>query len=506
MRKHLRYLVIIFSVIFLLVEISLLKLPVVNRLLLFALVLLLAAIHWDLTDGGLISRTVYYFSPSFYLRNVISIAAAALIVIAFLYFSKLMEPPYLSLFYFPIILSAVRAGAALTVSLSVIGPVVLALLLRGGLTAGQRLDSVVQLGFLAGAGMVTGILVERMHRANLSLGTLFESGRLIGSSLKIDEVLGQIIEVVRSELLPDVCALMLIDKEGNLSVRAGYSLNGETSGASKANNQKSAVYWVAEHNQSLYIADSKDDPHMAFSVGGERSLIAAPLVSQDRVVGVLVAGKKKPNGFAYEHLRFLEGLAAQANHAIENAYLYQETEESAIRDGLTGLYNYRFFLQQFNGEISKTHERGKHLSLIIMDIDYFKLINDKHGHLRGDEILKGVSRLLRSRTREGDLVARYGGEEFVILLPETKYEDAFRVACQLRQLLEKTVFRGRKRDVKPIRLTVSLGVATHPLSASTKEQLLQQADESLYEAKLYRNAACSPFECVFESAPKKRAN
>jgi diguanylate cyclase (GGDEF)-like protein len=503
MKAHLKQVLIILFVIFSLVEIPLLKIPAINRLIVLALVLLLAAIHWDLADGGLISRAVYYFSSSFRLRNLISIGAAAAMVTLLLYFSKLMAPPYLSLFYFPLILCAVRGGATPTFSLSVAGPVVLGLLMRASSGMAPLREGVVQLGLLSLAGMVTGVLVDRMHRLNVNLGTLFESGSLIGSTLKIEAVLGQIIEVIRSELAPDFCALMLMDKEGNVSVRAAHGL--EKAEKQERGNPSPAVSWMLEHNQSLFVTDLKQDSEMVLFRAGERSFIAVPLISQGKVVGVLAAGKKKQHGFSYDNLRFLEGLAVQANLAIENASLHKETEESAIRDGLTGLYNYRFFAQQLVSGLARTEKQSKPLSLIILDIDHFKQINDRHGHLRGDEILKGVSRLLRSRTREGDLVARYGGEEFVILLPETRYEDALAVADQLRQLFKKAVFRGRKRDVKPIRLTVSLGVSTYPLTASNKEQLLGQADESLYEAKLYRNAACSPFECIFESATKKRA-
>jgi diguanylate cyclase (GGDEF)-like protein len=500
MKVHLRQVLIILIVILSSVEIPLLKLPVLNTVALLFLVLLLAAIHWDLTDGGLISRALYYFSPSFRFRNLITVGTAALMVLLLLYFSKLVMPPYLALFYFPLILSAVRGGATLTFSLSIAGPVALALLMAASPVAPLR-EGLLQLGLLSLAGVVTAVLVDRMHRLNLSLGTLFESGSLIGSTLRIDHVLSQIIEIVRSELAADSCALMLTDKDGNVSVKAAHGL--EKTDRQERANAGEAVSWVLAHNQSLFVADLRQDSKMTLLQAGERSFIAAPLTSQGRVVGVLTAAKKKPNGFSYHNLRFLEGLALQANLAIGNAYLYKETEESAIRDGLTGLYNYRFFSQQLASELTGTEKRSKYLSLIILDIDHFKHINDRHGHLRGDDILKGVSRLLRNRTREGDLVARYGGEEFVILLPGTKYEDALAVASQLRQLLEKAVFRGRKRDVRPIRLTVSLGLSTYPLTASGKEQLLQQADESLYEAKLYRNAVCSPFECILEGPVNK---
>lgn len=498
MRKRLGQLVIIIFVILLLTGISSLKLPTRNLLLLYGFTLLLGVIHWDLTDGGLVSRVVYNYTNSVFARNLITVFVALSLTVLFIVVSRLYIPPYLSIIYIPIILATVRGGLKFGVSTTLVAAAVFLFIFRNmSLPPNLLTQNIIQIIFMVLVGILTGVLVNRMYTTNVHLGGLYESGKIITGTLQIEEVANKALNIIKQKVSPDSCALMLSD--GNhLNVKASYGVNEEQVKEIEIRDNKTAIGWAVKHNQSIYISDAKEDPPMACLTDEARSIIAAPLFSNGKVRGVLVTAKQKPFGFTYEDLRFLEGIAAQTNNALENADRYQETEQSAIRDGLTGLYNYRHFSQELASAITKAEKQKSPVSLIIIDIDYFKQINDNHGHMRGDEVLRYLARLLQNRTREEDLVARYGGEEFVVLLPQVKYEDAFIVACKLRQIVMKTIFRGRRKDSKPIHLTISLGVSTYPLTASNKEQLLKQADEALYEAKLYRNTACSPFECCMK--------
>jgi diguanylate cyclase (GGDEF)-like protein len=156
-------------------------------------------------------------------------------------------------------------------------------------------------------------------------------------------------------------------------------------------------------------------------------------------------------------------------------------EERASHDGLTGLYNHRTFYSLLNDEIVRT-QRYKHpLSLLMLDIDRFKRVNDTHGHQAGDAILKGLSDLLGKQARATDRVCRYGGEEITVILPETEAAAAMIIAERLRAAVERQSF-----DIdggKTVGITVSIGVATYPQPVDTMEQLVKAADTAMYAAK-----------------------
>jgi two-component system, cell cycle response regulator len=167
----------------------------------------------------------------------------------------------------------------------------------------------------------------------------------------------------------------------------------------------------------------------------------------------------------------------------------RQLSELAARDGLTGLYNHRYFHERAFQEVSRAQRYGSPVSLLFMDIDNFKHYNDSHGHPQGDELLKQVAKLLsrqsvseefRVRLRDSDLVARYGGEEFVVLLPETPKSGALIAAERLREAIAGFDFRA---GTSASRVTVSFGVATFPDDASSKDALVVSADQALYEAK-----------------------
>jgi diguanylate cyclase (GGDEF)-like protein/PAS domain S-box-containing protein len=154
----------------------------------------------------------------------------------------------------------------------------------------------------------------------------------------------------------------------------------------------------------------------------------------------------------------------------------------AMTDGLTGLYNIRYFQQQLSREIKRAERYHHPLSLIMLDIDHFKYYNDLHGHLQGNEVLRQMARLILSNTRETNTVARYGGEEFAVLLPETAKEVAVQAAERLCAVIEENVFPFESEQPGG-NLTVSLGVASYPEDAHDEDALIRMVDDFLYEAK-----------------------
>jgi len=192
-----------------------------------------------------------------------------------------------------------------------------------------------------------------------------------------------------------------------------------------------------------------------------------------------------------ENRQLMETLKKQ-NEDLE--HINQFLRDQASRDGLTGLYNHRYFQEAFQNEIARSDRHNHPCSLIFMDVDFFKQYNDTHGHMAGDRLLHTLGKILTERLRSCAVVARYGGEEFVMLLPETPKEGALVVAEKLRRRIEDHPFAGR--DTQPDgKVTVSLGVVTFPQDGSTRGTLMQRADQALYRAKQDgRNRVCAGVE------------
>jgi diguanylate cyclase (GGDEF)-like protein len=181
-------------------------------------------------------------------------------------------------------------------------------------------------------------------------------------------------------------------------------------------------------------------------------------------------------------MRFLATFASTVSIAVDNAQLYERQKSLAVSDGLTKLFNYRFFQERLREEVGRAKRYGFALSVIILDIDHFKKYNDTYGHQSGDALLQELSGILKSSARENDFVARYGGEEFVYLLQQANKDEAVLFAKRLRRRIADRPFEGE--SVLPAGMvTVSLGVSSFPEDADDAEGLIHCADKALYEAK-----------------------
>jgi diguanylate cyclase (GGDEF)-like protein len=214
---------------------------------------------------------------------------------------------------------------------------------------------------------------------------------------------------------------------------------------------------------------------------GLRSYAIFPLSSRERAIGVLALGSSVGGAFDEGSLARLQPLADAVALAFENVRLYQKTRQLSITDEVTPLHNFRYFHQALDRELKLVNRYGSVLSLLFIDLDRFKPINDQYGHLRGSRTLREVGFLIRAAVRETDIPARYGGDEFVVILPQTEGAPARVLAEKMRRLVEGHTFL--KEEGINARLGVSLGVATYPAEATTKEALIRLADKRMYEDK-----------------------
>ena len=220
-------------------------------------------------------------------------------------------------------------------------------------------------------------------------------------------------------------------------------------------------------------------------------LAVVPLKAKDKVNGLILADNSITNKpITKDDLRMLIMLANQAGLAIENSQLYEKTVIRSHSDSLTDIWNHGYFQYILQTELEKAKATQSSLSLIMMDIDDFKIYNDLLGHQAGDKILKELASLLKNQSRKMDFVCRYGGEEFTIVLPQTDKKEAFLIAERLRESIAKHPFTHE--EILPNKkLTVSLGLAASPENGSLASELIAYSDKALYQAKHKgKNSTC----------------
>ena len=299
-------------------------------------------------------------------------------------------------------------------------------------------------------------------------------GDAMGAAGDRETLVHVLLDTVRT-LVGAETAVFWIDRGPSVDARAGSGIGGNES--RRVASGGGLVGAVAATSEALRWppgppAPAPEEPQSA-------AAMAVPIRARGRLYGVMsIYRNGKP--FDDAEMEEIVGLARQAGDAIDLSYLHDETRRLSLTDGLTGLWNRRQFELRTAQELERASRFGERFSIVLVDLDDFKAINDRYGHLVGDAVLVETSRRLVTHTREVDTVARYGGEEFVLLLPQTDSFGAVNVAQKVREELASSPI---DTEAGPITITLSAGVAYHPQHGDGMEALLAAADTALYAAK-----------------------
>jgi two-component system cell cycle response regulator len=271
--------------------------------------------------------------------------------------------------------------------------------------------------------------------------------------------------------------VVLASAEGHLPLLASYGLPEQLARRPGRPGPSAVVARAQAHKGTVLVrgVDVTADPWLAHLLPGRRNLVVVPLSAEGRSLGAMVL---EHTGGAKIERRVVTGLERSASYAalaLRNAWLLEQVQRLAATDGLTKIANRRTFESTLEREVARATRSAEHLSLVMVDLDHFKVLNDTHGHQAGDEVLRNVAAALSCECRDFDTAARYGGEEFVVILPGCNAEEAFVIAERLRTSV------ATAPGATPI--TASAGVATYPTHAGDADTLVSAADAALYVSK-----------------------
>jgi len=321
---------------------------------------------------------------------------------------------------------------------------------------------------------------------------LYQRGQSLAVLLETDRLLQQAVITLRDEIGEGRGFAILLEERGGIKL---MGLEGFEEAQAEPLAQALRDHLGDLSGMRLMRAGELGLPQSLLETTGIRSICLFPLYSQKELKGAIALvnspGRDFPHPFPHDNLLFI---ADQTGLGFENAFRYQGAQELIYTDDLTGLYNYRYLQIALDQEIRRAERYGLEFSVIFLDLDLFKKINDSFGHIAGSAALKEVGMLLRTSVREVDTLFRYGGDEFTALLVETDSRGAAVVAERMRQSIAEHLFL--QDQGKSARLTVTVGYATFPENAADTKTILHLADQAMYDGKKERNVTRGIWELM----------
>jgi len=329
--------------------------------------------------------------------------------------------------------------------------------------------------------------LTEVGQAKPELAILHDVAKTLTSSLNLDSILQAIMDKVAAYFRPDTWSLLMTDNEHRelyFAIAVGDASESLKSVRLKVG--EGIAGWVAKYGEALVVPDVTKDERFASRIDDmtrwkTRSILCVPLNSKNRILGVIQLINVDMSSFGNDQFMLLQALADYAAIAIDNARAVEKIQELTITDDCTGLYNARHLYDTLESEVYRSTRFGYEFSVVFLDLDRFKMVNDTHGHLIGSKLLFEIGNTIKGRLRLIDYAFRYGGDEFVVLLPQTGKAAAVTVARRMLDILRATTFH--LGDGVDINIRASMGVASFPDDAHNAHDLIRQADEMMYSVK-----------------------
>jgi len=322
-------------------------------------------------------------------------------------------------------------------------------------------------------------LHHRLDRRIFEIQILTRLSNAVGSTLRLEQLLERLRAILRHDLPLDQFRIYLLEQD---NTRLALLLS-DPDGA-PAEIADGPLLEIATLRDPSWLEQRAEQLRLFGEQRIEKTLLM-PMQSEAHPLGLFVIGRTRNVPDLSVDLDFYRAISNQVIVGIERTRLYERTEADSQTDGLTGLYNYRFFINRLTEEMTRAERFDRPLSLILVDLDHFKQFNDTYGHLEGDYLLQEIAELLRGAVRheKGDIAARHGGEEFALILPEADAQTGLLVAERLRKSIQDARYRISERLKPGMRVSASMGIATIGETYGNAEEMIALADQAMYQAK-----------------------
>ncbi len=340
---------------------------------------------------------------------------------------------------------------------------------------------------LSAMGSQLAITISALRRRE-ALARIYAFGQRVAAAETVDRIVVSTIDFLVEQFDYQLSAIFLKNADNRMEIagiRGPYEDGGVQPGWVLPDD-RGIVNWVARNRRSAVVPDVHRDPRYHQAFDGTQSELVVPILFTDRLLGVLNIESAQPGFFDEEDRQLLEVIANHLAISLANLDSQASLREQAIRDSLTGLYNRHYFNSIIAPELGRSDRYAHPFTIMMIDVDGFRAVNNKFGHLKGDEVLQNVARMLLENVRTADRVIRYGGDEFLVFMPETVGEEADVVAERLRTRISGL---PRRLGLKDLEIGFSIGIYTrNPAETRSLEVVLEEVDRRMYADKRSRNA------------------